>query len=166
MLKIIRSMHQIEFFQLTQVYEKSLWEDARSYPDNSSEFEVVRKAEDRFYDYLMGWLYESKENMLFVWEHDGRYVSAVRLEPYKDGYLISGLETKPSEYNKGFAKQLLREVVSHVRQQGNARIYSHVEKKNAASLAVHRCVGFTVIDDVAVYIDGTVTTNSFTLSIQ
>lgn len=165
MLKIIKNMRQLDFSQLTQVHQRSLQRDAQSYPGGDSEYEKARNAESRFYDYLTDWFYECKENTLFIWEHEGRYVSAVRLEPYRDGFLITGLETMPEESGKGFAKLLLRAVISHIHRQGSASVYSHVDKKNAASLAVHGTVGFSVIDDVAVYIDGTVTANSFTLSI-
>ena len=44
------------------------------------------------------------------------------------------------------------------------RIYSHVGKRNAASLAVHEKCGFYQISDTAAYIDGSVDSKAYTLS--
>ena len=100
-----------------------------------------------------------------VWIHEGIYVSALRLEPYRDGFLIAGLETVPQMRNRGFAEQLLRSVCQQLREQGGAVLYSHVHISNAASLRVHVKCGFSGYLDHAVFLDGSVDTRTVTLQI-
>ena len=42
-------------------------------------------------------------------------------------------------------------------------VYSHVGKRNTASMALHMGCGFEKIQDCAVYIDGSVSQNAVTL---
>ena len=60
---------------------------------------------------------------------------------------------------KGYAEKLIRAVQA----QFSEKIYSHVSKKNAASLAVHEKCGFRQVLDYAKYIDGSVSRTAVTL---
>ena len=90
-----------------------------------------------------------------------RYVSAARLEPYRDGLLLEALETAPELRGRGYAAALLRNMLESA--PGTGPVYSHVDKKNAASLAVHRACGFRRILEHAVYADGSVLASACTL---
>ena len=94
-----------------------------------------------------------------IWVEKDVYVSALRLEPYEDGLLLEALETAPAYRRKGYAEKLMRAVQMEFPQ----KIYSHVSKKNTASLAVHKKCGFRQVLDYAKYIDGSVVRNAVTL---
>lgn len=163
MMRIINNIRELDFPALIQVYERSLVIAGEKNYRHLSEFEQRRKAEEDYYDYLLSCFFRDESNKMFVLENQGRYVCALRLERFNDGYLLTGLETMPSEYRKGFAKELLKAVIAFSQEHNYKILYSHVEKINQASLAVHRAVGFEVADDLAVYLDGTVTRSAYTL---
>lgn len=93
----------------------------------------------------------------------GEYISALRLEPYKDGLLLEALETAPRHRRKGYGYQLLKAVLNAFPDR---KIYSHVSKRNVPSLAIHEKCGFRKISDAAAYIDGSVNERAVTLCYQ
>lgn len=66
-----------------------------SYPDLTRD-EGIKKAEQNFYQYLQNNFFCNEGVVYAIWEEDGQYISALRLEPYQDGLLLEALETKPS----------------------------------------------------------------------
>ena len=98
-----------------------------------------------------------------VWIHEGIYVSALRLEPYRDGLLLEALETMPDCRRQGYGKKLVLAALEAVWQENPLPVYSHVPKRNHPSLAIHNACGFSRISEQAVYIDGSVTDRSCTL---
>ena len=96
---------------------------------------------------------------LAQWVIDEELVSAMRVEPYRDGYLVSCLETAPQCRRRGYACSLLRAVI----EDKPGVYYAHVDKRNKASLQLHKSLGFRVYLDHAVFVDGSVYTNCFTL---
>ena len=164
MLKIVRSLGQLNFSALMNVYaEGNILNGKEFYPNESAQQQLCN-AEQDFYHYLKSVFFRQSDSCYAIWEAQGRYVSALRLEPYSDGYLLCALETAPSDRRKGYAKALVTAVQKHLSQQGSGILYSHVSKKNAASLAAHRACGFQIILDHAVYSDGSVCQNSYTLA--
>lgn len=103
--------------------------------------------------------FDCQNVFLALWEIHGVPVSAVRIEPYRDGYLITCMETDPNHRRNGYASALLRAVMADT----PGVYYAHVDKKNMASLRLHEDLGFQVILDHAVHVDGSVFANSFTL---
>ena len=89
-----------------------------------------------------------------------KMVSALRLEPYRDGLLLEALETHPMHRRKGYAKELVTAVMETV---GEQRVYSHVGKRNVASLNTHLSCGFQRISEQAVYADGSINDRCATL---
>ena len=83
----------------------------------------------------------------------------LRLEPYRDGLLLAALETHPQMRRKGYAVKLILEVMTYAKELS---IYSHVSKKNIASLRTHEKCGFERIMEYAVYADGSVNDKSYT----
>lgn len=121
---------------------------------------TLLQAEQDFYTYLRDVFFRVPGAAYFIWLERGEYVSALRLEPYRDGWLLEALETRPDRRRQGYAEQLLRGVL---RLPGYIRIYSHVHKENIPSLAVHARCGFCRISEQAVYIDGSVNSSACTL---
>lgn len=119
------------------------------------------QAEQDFYDYTQAFFREYGGTYA-LWVKDGRYYSALRLEPYNDGLLLSGLETAQEARGKGYATELVRAVLERLSQTDHKRLYSHVRKNNIPSLKIHNCCGFQRILEHAVYVDGSVYHNSCT----
>lgn len=159
MLIIVDRLHQLNFRQLMDVYEESNMQQARILFPYESAGRGVILAEQDFYQYLCECFFGTPGAVYALWQESGRYVSALRLEPYLDGLLMEGLETLPEARGKGYAGKLLTAVCSHV---GETKLYSHVDKKNVPSIHVHERCGFHRILEHAVYADGSVLSGSCT----
>lgn len=144
MLKLVSSMSELNTEQYLAVYRGS-----------NRDFE----AEDRMLTYLREDFFTTRGAVCALWMVDGLYKSALRLEPHRDGYLISALETAPDVRRKGYAKCLLQAVTS----QYSAPFYSHIAKNNKPSRNLHIACGFDLSSDSAVLLDGTVTQNYCTM---
>lgn len=155
MLLIAKGLEELDFSALMEIYIEGNLEKAEEYGDGG-----LLRAEREFYDYLREDFFRQRDAFYAVWTERGRYVSALRLEPYKDGWLLEALETAPDDRKKGYAKALIKAVLVYM---GQAKIYSHVSKGNEASLRTHCVCGFRKFQDHAVYLDGTVTHRSVTL---
>lgn len=163
MLRIIDSMSKLNFSRLMEVYLEGNQENGRQqYPDESEAVQL-RFAENDFYDYLDSIFFHQKDSFYAVWEDPNRYLAALRLEPYRDGYLLCALETAPDVRGKGYATLLIKNVQKYLSHNKHGIIYSHISKHNMASLAVHKKCDFHIIKDYAVYSDGSVLRNSYTL---
>ena len=162
MLMIITSMKQLNICQLLDVYREDIENNVYSNDFAFTQNNRVIEAEQDFLDY-MGDFFKLDGAILCVWEQDGVYMAALRIEPYKDGYLIAGLETKPTERRKGYGKKLLRATMEYMRNISAKRIYSHIKNTNVPSFQLHKVCGFSVIQDCAVLLDGSVFTNYSTL---
>lgn len=147
MLKLIYSMAEIDTEQLLGIYKEHNWDELD------------------FLSYLREDFFHQPDAVYAVWVEGSAYKSAVRLERCHDGVLLHSLETAPEERKKGYAYDLLIHFLDYLRATGCKAVYSHVEKRNKASLALHKKCGFEIISDSATYLDGTVTQYSNTLRI-
>ena len=153
MLLICDRLSQIRFGQLMQVYAEGAAENgAECYP-NLSPNEQILRAEQDFYAYLQTGFFTQPGDAYCIWEEDGKYVSALRLQQYQDGLLLEALETHPSHRRRGYAKKLILSVFEELKPN---RVYSHIGHKNMASQATHTACGFRKISDSARYADGSV----------
>ena len=166
MLKIIRRMSEINFSELMRVYAEGNAENGKELYRDDPETVQIRKAEDDFFHYLNSVFFRQQDSSYLIWAPDGHYQAALRIEPYLDGLLLCGLETAPDARRKGYATMLIVSAVRHLSESGSGILYSHVSKKNAASLSVHRKCGFQILKDYAVYADGSVLQSSYTLSLK
>ena len=159
MLCLVDKLNKLNFAQLMEVYAEGNEENGEEiWPELPKEQRLLR-AEQAFYQYLAEVFFREAGAVYALWQAEGVYVSALRLEPYQDGLLLEALETAPDQRRKGYAEQLLRAVQDAFPQ----RIYSHVSKKNVPSLAIHKKCGFVQVLDYAKYIDGSVARNAVTL---
>ena len=158
MLYIARSLRELDFSRLMAVYAEGNAENAEDlYPEMSAGERLLR-AEQDFYQYLREGFFPVQNAYYALWVEDGEYVSALRIEPYKDGVLLEALETHPEKRRRGFAEKLVKAVLA-----GERKVYSHVGKRNVPSLRVHEKCGFQRISERAVYIDGSVNGKCCTL---
>lgn len=166
MLKLIHSISGLRFSNLMEVYSESNTMNGMEQYAHLADVEQLNAAEMDFYHYLHSVFFRQENSFYAVWEASGKYLSALRVEPYLEGYLLCALETHPLERGKGYARNLIQGVTRYLAEQGSGIIYSHVSKKNGASLGVHRACGFEIIKDHAVYSDGSVLSNNYTLALK
>ena len=162
MLTVVTSPGQLRFGELMEVYADSNREKASDWPNLPPLF-ALELAEQDHRQYLREVFFRTPGAILAVWEENGQYVSALRLEPYKDGLLLEGLETAPEHRKKGYAASLICCVQGYLRQQGAVKLYSHVSRGNKPSQKTHEVSGFRQIADCAVYINGSVDYRGVTL---
>ena len=160
MLIIAGKLRELSFGKLMEVYrEGNLNNGQERWPDEP-EARQIALAEQDFYQYLQQVFFKTEGAVYLIWEENGNYVSALRLEPYRDGLLLAALETLPEMRGKGYATNLIRQAQAYA---SNRKIYSHVNKKNAPSLRTHDKCGFVKILDYGVYADGSVNDRCCTL---
>jgi len=147
-MKVFRSLQEMDFTKLAGVYDL----------DTTGSFDKVRD----FHDYLYEVFFRTEGAVYFVLEQGDEYLSALRAEPFGDGYLLEALQTKSGFRNMGFASRLLRSVVYSDEIPGGLPLYAHIHIKNCASIAVHKACGFYEHLDYASFIDGTVSSMSST----
>ena len=134
MLTVAKSMGQLRFSQLAEVYETETLE-----------------AEQALYDFLRHDFFPN--GICCLWEEKGRYVAALRLQPWKDGWLLDGLQTHRDHRRKGYAKAL---VLASLEKANVEKVYVHIQRQNAPSIALHTACGFHKILPYATYLDGSV----------
>ena len=160
MLILIKAMKELNFGQLMAVYAQSNRENGQEFWPELPQGQQLLRAEQDFYQYLRESFFVTEGAYCAVWAEKGKYVSALRLEPYQDGLLLEALETAPDHRRKGYAAALIRAVQELPEVE---KIYAHVYKKNTPSLRTHERCEFRRVLEHAVYIDGSVRTNSCTL---
>lgn len=166
MLRTIKQPNMLPYSPLMEIYADSLHAAAKLEYPNLAENQAILQAEQDFYSYLYNDFFSSPEAACFLWELRQRPVAAVRIESYLDGRLLTGLETLPEMRNRGIGKELLTAVLHYAKQEGVMQVYSHVTKNNAASLAVHKACGFSIVSNYAVCLDGSTDGNMYTLCVM
>lgn len=156
MLTIINSMKELAFSELMAVYEETNQKDGRERWPQDTQARQIAQAEQDFYNYLRSCFFPIASSRYFAWQVCGKYVSALRVEPYRDGLLLAGLETAPAQRGKGYASLLVASTLEWQREQGGSKVYSHIENRNFASVAVHEKCGFRKVSEFATYADGSV----------
>lgn len=158
MLFLAKKLNQLSFSKLMAVYAEGNLENGRQFWPELGENEQMLRAEQAFYRYLQEDFFKTSGAVYAIWMEGDAYVSALRLEPYRDGLLLEALETAPDKRGRGYAKQLVAAAIADAQ-----KVYSHVGKRNAPSLRVHEACGFRRISEQAVYIDGSVDSHCYTL---
>ncbi len=145
MLRIVTGFSDLDFGALAAVYAGSTGGSLQ--------------AEQELYGYLRQGFFTQPEDCCCLWEQEGKPVSALRLQAYKDGLLLEALETAPEFRRKGYAKALTLSVLAGF---PGRRLYVHIEHRNTASVALHLACGFRKLSDMARYADGSVTSRAGT----
>ncbi len=158
-LYLAKKLAELDFHQLMDVYTEGNRENGSEFYPDLPEGQRILQAEQAFRQYLTEVFFPTPGAVYAVWKEQGVYVSALRLEPFEEGFLLEALETAPGSRRRGYARQLIRAV----QEAFGGKIYSHVSKRNVPSLAVHEKCGFCRILDYAKYIDGSVARNAVTL---
>lgn len=160
MLKIIRSISAIDLQQMFDIYEQYFIEKLSDQRNTVSACSILNEQQE-FYSFLQDFFAESG-GIYAVWMEEDMYCSALRLERYRDGLLLTGLETVADLRQKGYASKLMRSVIEYCESNALLPIYSHIANSNIASIKTHVNNGFKVISDCAVFLDGSVNHRSKT----
>lgn len=147
MIKIIKP-NDIDDNKLMAVYAESNFENTDYfYPEITDKTEAVKKVEYNFCNYIKT-EFLNLTNIYYVWEHDGIWVSALRLNYVKDNiYFLEALETAPDFRKQGYATQLLTAVINDLKTKGTFKICVCVGKNNIASLHTHKKCGFNIVSE-------------------
>ena len=123
MLKEYKSMTQEEMYTLVhEIYIEGCMENAREkYPDATDLTTAIQQEEDSFVCFLQDF-FTLPENTYYVLEKDNMPVSAARLSKINDFYYLEALETPPKYRKKGYASELLNEMITHLHQEGSVDI--------------------------------------------
>ena len=156
MLILATALHQLKFGELMQVYQEGNRENGQDLYPKLPENVQLLQAEQDFYAYLRDGFFDRPGDRYCIWEENGHYVSALRLQQYQDGLLLEALETHPDYRCRGYAKGLIRAVLEIV---ATAKVYSHISPRNKPSIAVHTACGFHKILNYSVYADGSSNSN-------
>ena len=155
MFLVITSLRQLDFRKLMDVYEESnALEGKRRYPQYPANIQLIETEQD-FYRFLKDF-FRTDGSQYFLWTSDGNYKAALKVEPYRDGLLIEGLETAPDSRRRGVATILLAETIRYLNTQSNMKLYSHIHKENYPSIRTHERCGFVKEFDYASFVDGSV----------
>lgn len=141
--------------ELCTVYAQSNLLIGEQHFPNAPRYEQQLFGEQVLYDQFRELFYDLK-GFCAVWSAEGRCKAALRLIPYRDGYLLTGLETAPDAREQGYAKLLLEASCLYLRDIGCKALYSHVDKRNLPSLRVHVACVFERVLEHAVFLDGSV----------
>ena len=161
MLKIIKTMKDLDMKQIYSVYEESIaLAGKQDYPNEVDGMRILLAEQDAYSSWLQ--FFRDPNAICALWTSDGTYRSALRLDRYRDGYLLNSLETVPAARGNGSATALINAVIQYLKVKQVHKVYSHIDKSNVASIAVHTSCGFKRISDHAVYLDGSVLRSSNT----
>lgn len=159
MLVFINNIQDIKYGSLMGVYEQELQAAARRDYPHLPPSAALFEAQQDFYAYLKDVFFKTEGTLLAVWQMEGEYASALRLEPYEDGYLLCGICTALACRRQGYARSLLTGTLARLPE--GTKIYSHVEKYNQASIELHRSCGFENIQDGVKMLNGSFLHNFF-----
>jgi len=145
MLIEFSEMKENEMYRLAhEIYaEASLAIAKEKCPEQEDLSESIREEEDYFVGFLKRFM-EKEKNRYYVWEVDGKWVSALRLTELDGFCYLEALETAPEHRRKGYAASLIGEVLAALKTRGRVTIRSNVNKNNVASLATHKKCGFKI----------------------
>ena len=146
MLLYFQSMTEIDHARLMCIYQESNLDNiSYFFPDCKDEAEGLRKVEERFISFLNTDFWGKPENTYYIWEDDGKWVSALRLTRLKDFYWVEGLETAPDARRRGYAVRLYKAIFDRLKElEGSVHVQCAVGHKNEASLKTHESAGFQI----------------------
>ena len=150
MLRVIHSMAELPFGNLMDIYAQSNQARGCCWPVEPKERQIAL-AEQEFYAYLRQCFFSLPGSRYYLWEEQGRAVSALRSESYGNDILLTALETAPDCRGKGYATALLKAVLQYL---GDGNVYVHIQRGNMASVAVHIHCGFIKVKTGARLLDG------------
>ena len=166
MLIVAKNRRILSFSKLLDVYSESCENAGKRLDPDASAMQQRRYGEKDFCEYLDDVFFATKDATYYIWAENDIYLSAARLEPYRDGWLLAGIETIPQHRGQGYAGKLMNAIIASLRLEGSYKLYSHISRRNQASIRLHRSCGFDKIYDYAKFIDGTISAEADTYLLE
>lgn len=160
MLYIANSLQELDFNALMQIYDSKEPINENVTIPEIGENTLLWSRKNDLYSYLKEDFFTRPNSFYGIWAEGDQYISTLRMEPYEDGFLLQALKTHSGYLNKGFATKLFESILTE--KKLIQKVYSHVEKRNIASMQLHRKLGFQIIKDYAKFLDGSVSANAVT----
>ncbi|MCM1194398.1 MAG: GNAT family N-acetyltransferase [Firmicutes bacterium] len=144
----ITNPDDLDVNKLMSIYVEGNFENTDYfYPEITDKTEAVKKVEHDFCNYIKT-EFLNGENVYYVWENDGVWVSALRLYCIEENfYYLEALETAPDFRKKGYATLLLTSVINELKLKGHFKICVCVGRNNIASLNTHKKCGFKIVSE-------------------
>jgi 2-polyprenyl-3-methyl-5-hydroxy-6-metoxy-1,4-benzoquinol methylase len=144
--KQILQLKDKDIEQWFDVLNNGLVED-RGFNINDSNIEEIKSNIRKDYiEYLMGCSMDENLQAYYIFRDEHNVIVAVCRIVFDEGeYYLEGLETHRNYYRKGFATQLLLEVLRELKRNNILKIYSIVRNHNSKSLNFHKKHGFTIV---------------------
>ena len=87
---------------------------------------------------------KSADDLRFFILSDGQHAGGITVHSIRDDSFSYGIAVAPHMRRKGVAKAALPLLFDRMKQKGFARAVVQIAPDNAASLALHRALGFTL----------------------
>lgn len=152
------TMRELDFSKLTILYREDIEKNRFERYPYMELYEGRNRAENDLYFYLNDIFFGESHGLFFVCVDHGMYVSALRLEGYNDGLLLNAIMTDSAFRRKGYASRVMEEALRNTK----GPVYSHIHRKNKASIELHKKFGFVRLYDFSVLLDGTVSSDHIT----
>lgn len=166
MLLVFHDAAGLDLGEFTAVYRGSALENCeRMYPNEPEAPAALARYEREHRAYMEGPFFREEGGVLFVEAEEGRYLSAVKLYPWKEPgrWHVEALETRPEERGKGYGARVLSGAVRTMEKAGAVEILSDVAKTNEASIRTHLRCGFRREAERWTEADGAVTDKRCTM---
>jgi len=88
----------------------------------------------------------------FVWVEGGQVIGAVsarRIHPYNQGWLISNVAVHPDRQGRGIGRALLETALDFAQDRGGAWVVLQVRNNNATARQLYASLGFQQIGEIA-----------------
>ncbi|WP_430883356.1 GNAT family N-acetyltransferase [Fusibacter sp. JL216-2] len=124
---------------------------------NSCNYEnAVNKLREDYYSFIDNYVHSINRNQLIaVYEHEGKFVSALRAVEMTNGiWLEEALESAVEYRNQGFSTRLLYGLLDYLKTTNGKILIANIGKSNTESRNLHRKLGFIETDKVACDEDG------------
>lgn len=135
-----------------EIYSEASYEIAKEkHPEveKIEDLEEAIKAEELYFMEFLKKFMSKTQSKYYVLGVNGQWVSALRLTEVEGFYYMEALETAPEHRKKGYASQLISEVIALLKTRGEVIMRSNVRKTNEASLVTHKKCGFVIERDIA-----------------
>ena len=166
MLKIVKSISELNIPQFLSVYQESVHKNGRDLYRDYPEIQQINLSENDLLNYMRDDFFRQRDAFCAGWMVECVYKSILRIEPFRDGVLLHALETVPKFRKNGYGYELVQSVIAYLKQSQCKVVYSHIHKRNVSSLRLHKKCGFQIISESAVLVDGTITQNYCTMCLE
>ena len=163
MVSVIDEIDKLDFLKICDVYKDDLERKRKIRHRLIAKSEGATLVKQEYLRYLEDVFFGQYNGKLFVYQDYDRYLSAVCIEPFKDGLLLDSLVTVPEARRRGYAKKLIDYALDYCKTRP---VYAHIHYNNKASRLLHEKIGFSLLCEYAHMLDGSIRNDHFTYIVK